>query len=102
MKKKLRSLFKNNAVQSVLSSLLCILLGLLIGYIVLLFINPDGAAKAIGDIIRNFFNYPNPKVRLQYFGNTLVKTAPLIMCSLSILFCYKVGLFNIGAVFCFI
>lgn len=97
MKKKLRSLFKNNAVQSVLSSLLCILLGLLIGYIVLLFINPDGAAKAIGDIIRNFFNYPSPKVRLQYFGNTLVKTAPLIMCSLSILFCYKVGLFNIGA-----
>lgn len=97
MKTKLRSFFKNNAVQSVLSSLLCILLGLLIGYIVLLFINPSGAAKAIGDIMRNFFNYPNPKVQLQYFGNTLVKTAPLIMCSLSILFCYKVGLFNIGA-----
>ncbi len=97
MKTKLRSFFKNNAVQSVLSSLICILLGLLIGYIVLLFINPSGAAKAIGDIIRNFFNYPNSKVQLQYFGNTLVKTAPLIMCSLSILFCYKVGLFNIGA-----
>ncbi len=97
MKKKSGSFFKNDAVQSVLSSLICILLGLLIGYIVLLFINPSGAAKAIGDIIRNFFNYPNPKVQLQYFGNTLVKTAPLIMCSLSILFCYKVGLFNIGA-----
>ena len=97
MKAKLRSFFKNNAVQSVLSSLICILLGLLIGYVVLLFINPSGAGKAIGDIIRNFFNYPNPKVQLQYFGNTLVKTAPLIMCSLSILFCYKVGLFNIGA-----
>lgn len=97
MKKKLRSFFKSNAVQSVLSSLVCILLGLLIGYIVLLFINPDGAAKAIGDLIRNFLNYPNPKIQLQYFGSTLVKTAPLLMCSLSILFCYKVGLFNIGA-----
>ncbi len=97
MKKKLRSFFKNNAVQSVLSSLVCILLGLFIGYIVLLFINPDGAAKAIGDLIRNFLNYPNPKIQLQYFGSTLVKTAPLLMCSLSILFCYKVGLFNIGA-----
>ncbi len=97
MKKRLRSFFKNNAVQSVLSSLVCILLGLLIGYIVLLFINPDGAAKAIGDLIRNFLNYPNPKIQLQYFGSTLVKTAPLLMCSLSILFCYKVGLFNIGA-----
>ena len=28
---------------------------------------------------------------------TLVKTAPLLMCSLSVLFAYKVGLFNIGA-----
>ena len=63
MKKKLRSFFKNNAVQSVLSSLLCILLGLLIGYIVLLFINPDGAAEAIGDLIRNFMNYSKPEAR---------------------------------------
>ena len=36
-------------------------------------------------------------MRLKYFGSTLVKTAPLVLCSLSILFCYKVGLFNIGA-----
>ena len=26
-----------------------------------------------------------------------IKTAPLLMCSLSVLFSYKVGLFNIGA-----
>ena len=36
-------------------------------------------------------------IRDRYLGNTLVKTAPLLMCSLSILFAYKVGLFNIGA-----
>ena len=34
---------------------------------------------------------------MKYLGSTLVKTAPLLMCSLSILFAYKVGLFNIGA-----
>lgn len=34
---------------------------------------------------------------MKQFANTLVKTAPLIMCSLSILFAYKTGLFNIGA-----
>ncbi len=34
---------------------------------------------------------------MKYFGNTLVRTAPLLMCSLSILFAYKAGLFNIGA-----
>ena len=36
-------------------------------------------------------------VPLTGFGNTLVKTAPLLMCALSVLFAYKVGLFNIGA-----
>ena len=34
---------------------------------------------------------------MQYFGSTLVKAAPLMLCSLSVLFAYKVGLFNIGA-----
>lgn len=60
-------------------------------------INPAGALEGILDIIKNFWNYPNPAVAFKYFGSTLVKTAPLVMCSLSILFCYKVGLFNIGA-----
>jgi simple sugar transport system permease protein len=33
---------------------------------------------------------------MKELGNTLAKTMPLILCSLSILFSYKVGLFNIG------
>ena len=41
--------------------------------------------------------YPSGAARMKYLGSTLVKTAPLIMCSLSVLFAYKVGLFNIGA-----
>ena len=88
---------KSNAVQSLIASLVCILLGLFIGYIVLLFINPAGAGKAILDIIKNFLTYNKPASQLKYFGNTLVKTAPLLMCALSVLFAYKVGLFNIGA-----
>lgn len=97
MKYKRRSFWRNNAVQSIIASLACILVGLLIGYIVLLFINPSGAGEAISDLMKNFFNYPNEKVAMKYFGNTLARTAPLILCSLSILFAYKVGLFNIGA-----
>ena len=88
---------KSNAVQSLIASLVCILLGLFIGYIVLLFINPAGAGKAILDITKNFLTYNKPASQLKYFGNTLVKTAPLLMCALSVLFAYKVGLFNIGA-----
>ena len=92
-----KNILKNSGVQSLLASLVCVILGLLIGYIVLLFINPDGAGEAITDVMKNFLTYSKPETQIKYLGNTLVKTAPLLMCSLSILFAYKVGLFNIGA-----
>ena len=93
----MKKLLKNEGVQSLLASLLCIILGLVIGYIVLLFINPSGAFDAIIDVIKNFFNYSKSALQMKNLGNTLAKTAPLLMCALSVLFCYKVGLFNIGA-----
>ena len=89
-------LLKRDGVQSLIASLICVILGVFIGYIVLLIINPAGAGKAIVSVLKNFFFYPAGPARMKYFGSTLVKTAPLIMCSLSILFAYKVGLFNIG------
>lgn len=90
-------LLKKAGFQTILSSLLCIILGLLIGYLALLIINAEGAFDAILGVLKNFFKYPSAAARLKYFGNTLVKTAPLLLCSLSILFAYKVGQFNIGA-----
>ena len=92
-----KNILRNEGVQSLIASLACIVLGLFIGYIVLLIINPAGAGEAIITIIKNFFTYSKKTAQLKYLGNTLVKTAPLLMCSLSILFSYKVGLFNIGA-----
>ena len=84
-------------MQSLLASLLCIVVGMLTGYIVLLFINPEGAGEAILTVIKNYFYYPSKPAIMKYLGNTLVKTAPLLMCGLSVLFAYKAGLFNIGA-----
>ena len=92
-----KSILRNEGVQSLLASLVCIILGMLIGYVVLLFINPSGAGEAIKTVMKNFLTYQKSASQLKYFGNTLVKTAPLLLCSLSILFAYKVGLFNIGA-----
>ena len=92
-----KNLLKRDGVQSLIASLLCVVLGLLIGYIVLLIINPAGAGEAITTVIKNFLTYKKPETQMKYFGNTLVRTAPLLMCSLSILFAYKAGLFNIGA-----
>lgn len=92
-----KNLLKNSGVQSLIASLMCVMLGMLIGYIVLLFINPTGAGEAILTVMKNFLTYSKPATQVKYLGNTLVKAAPLLMCSLSIIFAYKVGLFNIGA-----
>ena len=92
-----KNLLKNNGMQTLLASLICVILGLLIGFVVLLFINPNGAGEAILAVIKNFLNYSKAATQAKYLGNTLVKTAPLLMCALAILFAYKVGLFNIGA-----
>jgi general nucleoside transport system permease protein len=88
---------KSDGMQSLIASLVCIILGLLLGYIVLLFINAKGAGKAILTLLKNFKVFSaRPTMEIYYFGCTLVQTVPLLMCALSILFSYKVGLFNIG------
>lgn len=91
------SFFRKPAVQSLMASLISILIGLLIGFVVLLIINPAGAANAIRTILLNFMTKSSGPALMKALGNTLVKTSPLLMCALSVCFCYKVGLFNIGA-----
>ena len=92
----MKKILKNEAVQSFLTSLICIIVGMFIGFVVLLFIEPTGAPEAIAAIAKNFFGYSRVNMQLKHLGTTLVKTAPLVMCSLAVLFSYKVGLFNIG------
>ncbi len=87
---------KKKGVQTLIASLLCIIVGLLIGFIALLIINPAGAPGAIKAIILGFVNF-QPADRLENAARVLVSTVPLLMCSLAILYAYKVGLFNIGA-----
>jgi len=95
MKKDNASLIRSDGFQTLLSSLVCILGGLVVGYIVLLLIEPSGAFEAILAVMKSFFRYPG-KLMYKYFGQTLVRTVPLLMCALSVLFAYKVGMFNIG------
>ena len=95
MKKGYNSLLKKDSVQTLISSLICILGGLLVGYLVLLLIEPKGAFDAIVAVMKSFFRFRD-KMMLKYLGQALVRTAPLLLCSLSVLFAYKVGMFNIG------
>lgn len=80
----------------VLSSLLCILAGLLLGYIVLLIIDAKNANDAMLSILKNFFYFKKPRKIMYYLGSTLVKTTPLILCALAVIVAKKAGLFNIG------
>lgn len=93
----MKKLLKNSGVQSFIASLICIVIGMFVGFLFLLAIEPSGAGEAILAVAKNFFAYSRKATQLKYLGSTLVKTAPLLMCSLSVLFSYKVGLFNIGA-----
>ena len=95
-KKTRKSFLQLPGVQTILASLLCIMLGLLVGFVVLLLINhtvnPDTgtlyAWEAIVVIVKNFWKYNSEAAQMKYLGNTLVRTAPLLMCGLSVLFAY--------------
>lgn len=70
-KKEKKNILSNGAVQTLLASLFCIILGLVVGYVVLLVINPQGAGRAITAILQNFLYFPRSEVALEYFGSTL-------------------------------
>ena len=95
MKEKMSTLIRKDGFQTLLASLVCILGGLFVGYLVLLIIEPSGAFEAIIAVMKSFLRYPGA-LKLKYFGQTLTRTVPLLMCALSVLFAYKVGMFNIG------
>ena len=95
VKKEHISLIRRDSFQTLLASLACVVGGLLVGYIALLLIEPSGALEAILAVMKSFLRYPGA-LKVKYFGQTLVRTVPLLLCALSVLFAYKVGMFNIG------
>ena len=96
MKNQKTSLLRQDGFQTLLASLICILGGLFVGWLVLLIVEPSGALNAIFAVMKSFFRYPGA-LKVKYLGQTLTRTVPLLMCALSVLFAYKVGMFNIGA-----
>lgn len=91
------NLIKKDGTKTVVTSLWCGLLGLILGFLILLCLSPLNAADGMSCVLGNFLIFNSPTDRLNYFGQTLAKTAPLIAMSLSIVVSYKAGLFNLGA-----
>jgi simple sugar transport system permease protein len=89
---KVRRLFASAGFSSVLSSVIAILVGLAVGFIILLISNPGQAVAGLGIIAAGGFTGGMKGV-----GNVLYYATPLIMTGLSVGFAFKTGLFNIGA-----
>lgn len=90
--KKNRKIDFSAGALSVLASLICIIIGLLVGLVILYCINSENALDGFSRILKGGF-YLKPKG----IGTVLAQTAPLIMTGLSVAFAFKTGLFNIGA-----
>ncbi|SFO25210.1 simple sugar transport system permease protein [Pseudobutyrivibrio sp. UC1225] len=92
------SFIKRPAVQTLLASILCAILGIVLGYIILCFMNAEHAGEGMAAILTNFFKYriASTNTLMKYMGSFLVKSVPVILCAEAILFAYKAGLFNIG------
>ena len=80
MKKEHKSLIRKDGFQTLLASLVCVLGGLIVGYLVLLIIEPSGAFEAIVAVMKSFLRFPGA-LKLKYFGQALVRTAPLLLCA---------------------
>ena len=77
---------------SVMSSIIAILGGLLIGFLVMLVIDPSRAFIGLSTILTGFLRQGGRSL-----GNTVYYSAPLILTGVSVAFAFRTGLFNIGA-----
>lgn len=103
----------SNSIGSLLASLTCILVGLVIGFIALLVLGwitmaQDGNAVSLGQMLQKTWNSGFKAILSGGFYSTanamgmgvrteILQAAPLIMTGLSVAFAFKTGLFNIGA-----
>lgn len=83
--------FKGKGFISVLASVVSILAGLIVGFILLLCFNSDYALAGLGKIFSTGFSSTEKLAKVLY------QAAPLLMTGLSVGFAFKTGLFNIGA-----
>ena len=100
-------------VGSLMASLTCILLGLIIGFIALLVLGwitlaQEGSTLTFSDMLTKTWNsgfkailsggfYKTANAMGMGVRSEILQTAPLIMTGLSVAFAFKTGLFNIGA-----
>lgn len=101
---KCAAFVRKDGVRSVIASLISILGGIAVGFIVLLLLAAfdsdvtfSQALKGILIVIKGPFSSGSADNMLFQIGNMLFEAAPLVMTGLSVAIAFKTGLFNIGA-----
>jgi simple sugar transport system permease protein len=89
---RIKNLLISDGFNNAYSSIISILVGLLFGFVILLFSNPGQAAEGFGIILKGGFS-----TGAKGMGQVLYFATPLILTGLSVGFAFKTGLFNIGA-----
>jgi len=90
--------FTSKMVMDVISSFFSIVIGLVLGYIVMYFINPEYASTAFRVVIGSFRGIELAPDAMANIGEIFFRATPIILTGLSISFAFKTGLFNIGVV----
>lgn len=96
--------FRKDGVKSVIASLICILGGILFGFLVLVLlaafnenIPVSKAFTGIYTVLIGPFSAGSPELVIKEIGDMLFQATPLIMTGVSVALAFKTGLFNIGA-----
>jgi simple sugar transport system permease protein len=81
----------NNFIITIVPSLVSVLIGLLLGFVILLFSNPSQALNGFGIILTGGL-VGGPRG----IGNVFYYAVPVMLTGLGVAFAFKTGLFNIG------
>ncbi len=90
--------FTGKMFMDVISSIFSIFLGLLLGYIVMYFLNPEYATSAFKVVIGSWKPIELSGTQAFNMGEIMIRATPIILTGLAISFAFKAGLFNIGVV----
>ena len=91
MKNKIVGFFRSKAFVSILASIQSIVIGLILGFLLLLIFDASKSGAGFGALLTDGISSPAKIAKVLY------QAAPLILTGLSVAFAFKTGLFNIGA-----
>jgi len=99
---KIGAVLKKPSSRSVISSLICICVGILIGFIIMLVLAITTEDIPLKDASRGLFiilggPFASKNDIMFILGDMLFQTTPLLLTGLSVAVAFKTGLFNIGA-----